>query len=216
VDQDLSLEKAISIEGTLLMLDNATPHVAVPVQAICNGEVVATVLSDERGKYQFVNLKRERYQVRCQVLGGCVYCGEGGSTVADESRAVFLQVKPGITRDNIDFRFAPFKKGTWRYHTVAEGLADVRINAICQDAEGVLWFGTDGGVSRYDGKTFVNLTTEDGLASNRVLAIHRDPDGVMWFGTWSGGISRYNGKAFVNFTTEDGLVNNRVYATLMG
>ena len=49
-----------SIEGTLLMLDDRTPHVAVVVQAVnpspdSGGEPVvsATVLSDESGRYQW-------------------------------------------------------------------------------------------------------------------------------------------------------------------
>ena len=57
------MEEIISIEGTLLMLDDLTPHVKVPVQVIRDGEVVATVLSDERGEYQFADLKPGRYQV---------------------------------------------------------------------------------------------------------------------------------------------------------
>jgi phosphosulfolactate phosphohydrolase-like enzyme len=65
-----------SIQGTLLMLDDATPHVAVPVQAIRDGEVISTVLSDERGEYQFVGLASGMCQVRCQILGGYVYYGE--------------------------------------------------------------------------------------------------------------------------------------------
>ena len=64
------MKETISIEGTLLMLDNATPHVAVPVQAIQNGKAVATTLSDDIGKYRFANLKLGMYQVRCQVLNG--------------------------------------------------------------------------------------------------------------------------------------------------
>ncbi len=76
------------------MLDDTTPHVAVPVQAIRNGfddttqrerhrqtvsqnptqmRGIDTKLSNERGKYQFVNLKPGHYQVRCQILGGYVY-----------------------------------------------------------------------------------------------------------------------------------------------
>ena len=72
----MSTEETISIEGTLLMLDDATPHVAVPVQAIRDGKVMATTLSDEHGDYQFISLKPGAYQVRCQVLGGYVYYGE--------------------------------------------------------------------------------------------------------------------------------------------
>jgi len=207
-----SMEEAISIEGTLLMLDDATPHVAVPVQAMQDGKAVVTALSDGSGKYRFVNLKRGRYQVRCHVLDDYVYYGEGGSTVDDESRAVFLQIKPGLTRDNIDFRFAPFKKGTWRTYTTLDGLAHNAAGRIYRDPDGIMWFGTEGGgISRYDGKKFSNLTTKDGLAGKIVWAIHRDPDGIMWFGL-TGGLSRYDGKEFRNFTTENGLPSNVVFA----
>ena len=43
---NLTLKKSISISGTLLMLDNATPHTGVPVQAIQEGKIVATLFSD--------------------------------------------------------------------------------------------------------------------------------------------------------------------------
>jgi len=72
----MSAEDHVSIEGTLLMLDDVTPHVAVPVQAIHSGKVVATTLSNEDGEYSFVNLKSGAYQVRCQILGGYVYYRE--------------------------------------------------------------------------------------------------------------------------------------------
>jgi len=84
-----------------------------------------------------------------------------------------------------------------------------------------MWFGTDGGVSRYDGKKFLNFTRSlatsatDGLSHNRVNVIYRDPDGIMWFGTGiynMGGVSRYDGKKFLTFTTTDGLANNTVTA----
>ena len=52
-----TLRKSISMEGTLLMLDDMTPHAAVPVQVISEGKAIATTLSDERGKYRFINLK---------------------------------------------------------------------------------------------------------------------------------------------------------------
>ena len=64
------------MEGTLLMLDDRTPHVAIPVQAISDGKVIGAVLSDESGRYRFINLRPGAYQVRCQVLGGYVHYGE--------------------------------------------------------------------------------------------------------------------------------------------
>ena len=76
MEQNLALDKTVSIAGTLLMLDGTTPHVAVPIQAIRDGKVIVTTLSDEHGDYQFISLKPGAYQVRCQVLGGYVYYGE--------------------------------------------------------------------------------------------------------------------------------------------
>ena len=212
----------VSIEGTLLMLDDRTPHVAVPVQAIRNGKIMATALSDEGGKYRFINLKPGRCQVRCCTLEGYIYYrsnqrrkkSEKGNakSLSPLMRGVkeeVLQVELGKTLKNIDFHFAPFKKGTWKTYTFLDGLGDNVVNAIYCDPDGVIWFGTRGGVSQYDGKEFVNFTTKDGLAHNDVLAIHGDPDGIIWFGT-RGGISRYDGKTFVNFTTKDGLASNTV------
>jgi len=62
----LTLKEAVSIEGTVLMLDDTTPHIAVPVQAIRDGRVAATVLTDERGEYRFINLKPGQYQQQSQ------------------------------------------------------------------------------------------------------------------------------------------------------
>jgi len=227
---NFTLKNAVSIEGRLLMLDDATPHVAVPVQILSDGEVIATRLSDDRGQYQFVNLRPAQYQVRCQVLGGHVYFGEEKAGEPESQRArkpesrkadkpMSLQIEVGRTHRDIDFCFPPFKKGTWRHYTVIDGLASIHVHDIQQDPDGALWFASCSqnvsdigyGVSRYDGKEFTVFTTEDGLASDRVWTIYSSPEGVMWFGTRDGGVSRYDGREFINFTTKDGLVSNDVW-----
>lgn len=209
---DMTLREAISIEGTLFMLDDMTPHNAVPVQAIREGEVIATTLSDQRGKYRFINLKPGSYQLRCQVLGGYVYYGEERARKPKNGigKSIGLQVEQRKNLRNINFRFAVFKKGAWKNYTVLDGLAENKVIAITQDSNGALWFGTYSGVSRYDGKEFVTFTREDGLAGGMVRAIYSDPDGTMWFGTNSG-VSRYSGGKFDKpLTVEDGLPNDMV------
>jgi DNA-binding NtrC family response regulator/ligand-binding sensor domain-containing protein len=221
-----TLRKVISIEGTLLMLDGITPHAGIPVQAVMidndypTERLIATRFSDERGQYQFANLKPGSYRVRCQVPGGYIYYGteqgekpeklEAGGLENGTGQSRRLLVESETTFSNINFRFAPFKKGTWRNYTYSDGLAGNSVFAVHGDPDGALWFGTlDSGVSRYDGKEFTNFTREDGLPSNGVLAIYREPDGTMWFGTRKG-VSRYDGKEFINFGKEDGLVSNIV------
>ncbi len=209
-------EEHVSIEGTLLMMDDATPHVAVVVQAVSDGKVMATALSDVRGKYQFIDLKSGRCQVRCYTLDGYVYYAAGKDKAEDISQATYLNTQRGKTLRNIDFRFDPFKKGIWKTYTYLDGLADNSVLAIHRDRDNVLWIGTDVGVSRYDGKEFVNFTSRDGLAHDQVGAIYSAPDGTMWFsmGMYSTGtgVTRYDGREFVNFTIEDGLAHNSVWA----
>jgi len=220
----------VSISGRVMARDN-TPMMAVPVQAVARrrafGEgqnrnvnaaeewvIIAGTLSDEGGKYQFINMKPGRYYLRCGVMGGYVYYGSSShSPVASghlgEGKTV--QIQRGKTLTNLDFHLMPFKKGTWQTYNTLDGLEHNGVYAIYQDKQGVLWFGIwGGGVSRYDGNSFVNFTTDDGLVDNGVYAIHEDNQGVLWFGT-RGGISRYDGVSFVNFTTADGLVNNEVW-----
>jgi len=213
-----TLKKVISIEGTLLMLDGISPHGDIPVQAVMidndypTERLIATRFSDERGQYHFANLKPGSYRVRCQVSGGYNYYGteqlkrpenlEAGGLENGTGQPRSLQVGSDTTCSNINFRFAPFKKGTWRNYTNFDGLAGNSVFAVHGDPDGVIWFGTlDSGVSRYDGKDFINFTREDGLPSNGVLAIYREPDGTMWFGTRKE-VSRYDGKEFINFAKE--------------
>jgi ligand-binding sensor domain-containing protein len=48
--------------------------------------------------------------------------------------------------------------------TKKDGLASNNVNCIFKDSKGYMWFGTgDGGVSRYDGKTFHNYSKTEGL-----------------------------------------------------
>ena len=84
---------------------------------------------------------------------------------------------------------------------------------MLQDKAGDLWFATQGGgVSKYNGKSFTNYTTQEGLANDAVDNILEDNKGIMWFSTLGGGVSRFDGKTFATYTTTEGLPDNEVYA----
>ncbi|MBC8462118.1 MAG: response regulator, partial [Deltaproteobacteria bacterium] len=94
---------------------------------------------------------------------------------------------------------------------------DYAVVAIHRDADGTLWFGTQGsGVYRYDGEKFAKFTDDDGFAFEwSISSIHRDADGVLWFGSSAGAhcITRTpSGKEkCVSFRSKyDGLVHNWV------
>ena len=116
-----------------------------------------------------------------------------------------------------NFWFASVGSGVYYYDgisfqnfTTKEGLANDRVGDIYEDKTGNIWFGTEGGVSRYDaksftfsgnktGKSFRNFTTKEGLSNNDVNSIIEDKTGKFWFGT-RGHACVYDGKKFTVFT----------------
>lgn len=65
------------------------------------------------------------------------------------------------------------------------GLAQSQVRCIAQDKAGYLWFGTLGGVSRFDGSDFINFGLRDGLPDPQVNALLADKDGTVWLGCGS-------------------------------
>jgi ligand-binding sensor domain-containing protein/serine phosphatase RsbU (regulator of sigma subunit) len=100
------------------------------------------------------------------------------------------------------------------FYKTLQGLKHNTVRRMLQDKTGNLWFGTNGGVCRYDGKSFTNFTEKEGLSNNFVWSILEDKTGNLWFGTDGGGVSRYDGKSFTNFTEKEGLSNNVVGSIL--
>lgn len=101
--------------------------------------------------------------------------------------------------------------------TTKEGLSANTINTILKDRYGLLWFGSEDGLDRYDG---INLTVyrhkpddRQSLPANEVLALHEDELGNLWIGTSGGGLSRYDRQknVFVNYpTTGPNALTNKV------
>ena len=85
-----------------------------------------------------------------------------------------------------------------------------QVRNIKQDRNGnILIAATWGGVFRYDGKSFINLTsTKIGL--HRFWDVLEDRRGNLWFASTDSGVYNYNGKTFQHFTTREGLANNAV------
>ena len=74
----------------------------------------------------------------------------------------------------------------WGAVTLFHGLPSDRVNAIAQDANGVMWFGTDNGLVRYDGRNVEAAPNESALPSRRILALKLDHRGHLWIGTDAG------------------------------
>lgn len=126
-------------------------------------------------------------------------------------------------KDAIAFKNDPGKQSTHHAKQKQEmGLqgVDVAYNpnyvvSLEVDKQGTVWAGTwGGGLSRFDGKRWVNYTTAEGLPGNHVFMLHTDASGKLWIGT-NNGLTTYvpeTGKFSKALTTADGLFANNVFA----
>lgn len=92
-------------------------------------------------------------------------------------------------------------------YTTRDGLAGNMVYDMCQDKDGFLWFGTENGLSRFDGKQFKNYTVKDGLPDNEVLGLYEDKTGRLWISTFSNEISYYWKGDFYNTKNDTNLRN---------
>jgi signal transduction histidine kinase len=73
----------------------------------------------------------------------------------------------------------------WGAVSLFHGLPSNHVRAIAQDGDRIMWFGTDSGLVKYDGRRIQRLATE-GILAGRVRAIRVDVDGTLWVGTDEG------------------------------
>jgi ligand-binding sensor domain-containing protein len=98
---------------------------------------------------------------------------------------------------------------TFTNYTSADGLLSDNVNCLDTDASNNLWFGTQNGVSMFDGTTWTGYTTTDGVVDNTIQAIHVATNGDVWVGT-DFGASVFASGVWTSYTTTDGLGNNQI------
>lgn len=127
-----------------------------------------------------------------------------------------------------NFWFASIGSGVYYYdgksfknYTTKDGLASDRVGAIYEDKTGAIWFGTERGANRYDGKSFQSFkmkqsppailavsvqqqsTPETQWIHNDINAIIEDTSGKFWIGT-RGYATIYDGKTFTTILNKNG------------
>lgn len=104
-------------------------------------------------------------------------------------------------------------------YTAKDGLGSNVVWSILLDSSGNVWFGTDDGVSRYDGKIIskvpFTMMNANGMAvdipnasRNAVWSMMQDSKGIIWIGS-ALDLYCYNGETFSRFLDRKDLVNSQ-------
>lgn len=86
----------------------------------------------------------------------------------------------------------------------ADGLAHPIVRSVIQDYQGFIWIGTQGGLNRYDGNSFITFlhlrSQPNSLNNNTVNVLYEDSYGDLWVGTVKG-LDRLDNdrRSFVHF-----------------
>jgi ligand-binding sensor domain-containing protein len=101
---------------------------------------------------------------------------------------------------------------SYTHYDSKEGLAGSTVYYIQQDHEGFLWFGTETGLSRFDGTHFTNFTTTDGLPDNEILKLFVDSKNRVWAIPFRNSICYYSKGRIYNTTNDSVLKKIRISA----
>jgi ligand-binding sensor domain-containing protein len=82
-----------------------------------------------------------------------------------------------------------------KLYSGTSGLGSSYIIAIVRDPNGLMWFCTRDGLSRFDGQQFVTYNLEHGLPHPTVNHLLKTRDGTYWIATNGGGVCRFNPEA---------------------
>ena len=90
-----------------------------------------------------------------------------------------------------------------KHYTTSDKLISNTVYHTFCDSKGYMWFCTDKGLSRFDGREFKNFSGSDGLGGNEVFNMYEDKTGRLWLFTFNGEPSYYYNGKFYNSDNDD-------------
>ncbi|MEZ5346229.1 MAG: two-component regulator propeller domain-containing protein [Pyrinomonadaceae bacterium] len=89
------------------------------------------------------------------------------------------------------------------------GLPSESVNAISQTLDGFIWFGTDNGLAKFDGRR-VQTNMFPALASVQILDLKTDTEGTLWIATKKGAFF-YRNETFGSLSETSDYTVNSIY-----
>lgn len=137
----------------------------------------------------------------------------------------FLTINILLLSCILNVQFISAQHYQFAHYSIREGLSQSSVYAIYQDSRGFIWIGTQDGLNRFDGKTFVKYlhspADTNSISDNWIYAISEDIAGNLWIGTRRG-LNKYVYKSntFEHISgknTESGVPGkNNVYGCVAG
>lgn len=93
---------------------------------------------------------------------------------------------------------------------VNDGLTSSNVNYLCQDNIGYIWFATQNGICRYDGRQIREIKIDPNVLSVDASFIMTDSKNRVWIATTNFGAYYIEAGIVHNFTVKDGLPDNWV------
>jgi signal transduction histidine kinase len=97
---------------------------------------------------------------------------------------------------------AEFGRQSW---AMENGLPQNSVHALVQTRDGFIWLGTEAGLVRFDGISFLVLdqNSRPAIPSGDIRSLFETPDGTLWVGT-ADGLARLKDGAFARLGARDG------------
>ena len=196
----------VGAQGGLLRLSPSAAGVITTADGA--PQSINTIYQDPRGELFVTALNGKLFRVARNTLTpsvsrrrstGC-RCATSSATAA--GRAVGRDGRTRVSR--ID-------AGGVVQYTMKQGLVNDFIRAFCEDREGALWIGTDGGLSRFRHGAFQNFNVKDGLAYDSIRALLLDRAAAILVAT-DGGLSLLRARRFVADPSLERLRGQKVWS----
>ncbi len=107
----------------------------------------------------------------------------------------FTLYNNGLLAQNSDYLF--------KHITTTNGLVSNQVSSVIQDSKGYMWFGTQTGLQRYDGKRFITYLADvrdpNAMQSDWISTIFEDSKNRLWIGSSIAGpciLNRGTGKVY--------------------